>query len=64
MFDDSIMIGIGNRSAVYTSKIMKITAIVTRSLVARNFLGRTHILMVIFFLGPHLFSLRLVLLIL
>jgi hypothetical protein len=54
VFDVNIITGIGNNSAISTSKIMKITVIrrnrdenSSRS----EILGRTHIQMEIFFLG-------------
>jgi hypothetical protein len=46
MFDDSIVIGFGNNSAISTPKIMKITAIrknrEENRKIVRSFLGRIH----------------------
>jgi len=68
MFDVSIVIGIGNRSAISTSKIMKITAIKKDSdekgSRAEFLWGQIHIRMVIFFLDLRLSSFRLMLLVL
>jgi len=51
MFDVNIVIGIGNRSAIYTSKIIRLwrllplRRIVMRTVVVRNFWGQIHIRM-------------------